>query len=81
MNASQTRAETSSPVEPRRVRCKLNSIDDVKAKLGRIYREAKGGTRDVADVSKLANILSILGRMIEGSDLERRLEALEKHDA
>jgi len=59
------------------VRCKLSSIDDVKAELGRIYREAKGGTRDVGDVSKLANILSIMGRLIEGSELEKRVRVLE----
>ena len=60
-----------------RLRLKLNSIDDVKAEMARLYREGKAGTRDVSDVSRLANVLALLARMIEGSDLERRIAALE----
>jgi hypothetical protein len=59
------------------VRCPLNTIEDVRAELARLYREGKGGKRDVTDVSRLANVLSILGRLIEGSEQERRIEALE----
>lgn len=64
-------------VPPRRLRLKLKTCDDVAAELARLYREGKTGRRDVAECSRLANILQILGRMIEGSQLERRLEALE----
>jgi hypothetical protein len=46
--------------------------------LARIYRDAKIGTREIGDVSKLANVLSILARVLEGSDLETRIEALER---
>ena len=62
---------------PPRLRLKLNSIDDVKAEMARLYREGKAGQRDVQDVSRLANVLSLLARMIEGSDLEKRIAALE----
>jgi hypothetical protein len=61
----------------KRLRLPLRSIDDVKAELARLYREGKAGRRDVADVSKLANVLQILGRLIEGAEIERRLQALE----
>lgn len=63
---------------PPRLRLPLKTMDDVKAELGRLYREGKAGRRDVADVSKLANVLSILGRLIEGVELAARVEALEE---
>ena len=59
------------------MRLKLNSIDDVKAEMARLYREGKAGQRDVQDVSRLANVLALLARMIEDTDLERRIAALE----
>lgn len=63
---------------PSRLRLKLKTMDDVKAELARLYREGKAGRRDVADVSKLANVLSVLGRLIEGTELAARIEALEQ---
>ena len=66
-----------APAPPSRLRLKLTTADDVRRELGRIYREGKAGTRDVSDVSKLANILQILNRCIEAGDLEKRIEQLE----
>ncbi len=60
-----------------RLRLKLSTADDVRRELGRIYREGKTGAREVVDVSRLANVLQILGRLIETSDLEARIEKLE----
>ena len=59
------------------VRAKLDTLGDVKAQLARIYREAKGGKINTQDASRLANILAILARLIEGSELEARITALE----
>ena len=64
------------PVKHKRVR--LDSIDRIRFELAKIYREARDGERDTQDFSRLANGLSILGRLIEGGDLERRLEVLER---
>jgi hypothetical protein len=61
-----------------RLRLRLNSIDDVKKEMGRLYREGKAGKRDVGNVSRLANVLAIMGRLIEGSELEARIAAIEK---
>lgn len=72
-----TRTITGKCATPPRLRLKLNSIDDVKAEMARLYREGKAGQRDVQDVSRLANVLALLARMIEGSDLEKRIAALE----
>jgi hypothetical protein len=50
----------------------------VKKELARLYREGKAGKRDVGNVSRLANVLAIMGRLIEGSELEARIAAIEK---
>jgi hypothetical protein len=50
----------------------------VPRELAKIYREARAGVRETADVSRLANVLSILGRLIEAGELEQRLERLEQ---
>ena len=71
----------SEPAPSPRVRCPLNTIENVKAELARLYREGKSGRREVNDVSKLANVLSILGRLIEGADLERRMAEIEERQA
>ena len=74
------RTAASESAAPPRMRLKLKTIDDVRAEMARLYREGKAGTRDVSDVSRLANVLSLLGRLIEGSDLERRLTAIEENE-
>jgi len=56
---------------------KLTRIQDVTRELSRVYREARARRIDVADASRLANILSIIGRLIADGDLEARIEALE----
>lgn len=74
------RTAASESAAPPRMRLKLKTIDDVRAEMARLYREGKAGLRDVADVSRLANVLSLLGRLIEGSDLEKRLTAIEENE-
>jgi hypothetical protein len=76
--AAASRTSARKPTAPPRVRCRLRTIDDVKVEIARIYREGKGGKRPVGDVSKLANVLSIMGRLIEGADIEERIAALER---
>jgi hypothetical protein len=44
----------------------------------KIYRQGRDGERDVADASKLANILTMIARILEGSDLEKRIAAWEQ---
>src|SRR3954447_13193089 len=59
-------------------RARLDTMVRVRRELARVYREARVGAIDVADASKLANILQIMGRMIETSEVEARLDVLEK---
>jgi hypothetical protein len=71
--------DTGSTKEPTpRLRLPLATVQDVRRELARLYREGKSGVRDVAEVSRLANVLQILSRCIADSDLERRIELLEK---
>lgn len=74
---TRTGASDSEDPPPQRLRLPLRTIDDVKAELARLYRQGKAGRRNVADVSKLAHVLALLGRLIEGADIEARLAALE----
>lgn len=75
--ATPPRAQ-DSPAPAPRLRLRLNSIDDVKKEMARLYREGKTGRRDVGNVSRLANVLALMGRLIEGSQLEARMDALER---
>lgn len=75
---AETRAAAGEEPEAPRLRLRLKTMDDVKAELARLYRDGKAGRRDINDVSKLGNVLSILGRLIEGTDTLARIEALEE---
>lgn len=65
------------PTRGKRLRLPLRSIKDVQNEMARLYRSAKAGDVAVTDASRLANILALLGRLIEGADLEDRIAALE----
>ena len=65
---------------PARLRVSLRSMDEVARELARLYREMKSGTIPTQDGSRLANVLQILARIMEGGDLERRIAALEEAD-
>ena len=59
-------------------RVRLDSLERVRREMSRLYVEGKHGRREVQDVSRLANVLALIGRMIEGGEIERRLAALEE---
>ncbi|RYD50777.1 MAG: hypothetical protein EOP52_13165 [Sphingobacteriales bacterium] len=59
------------------MRVKLKTVGDVSHELAKLYREARVGKIDVADASRLANMLSILSRILTDTELESRIEALE----
>jgi hypothetical protein len=69
--------EDGEPPRPGRSRLRLDSLDRVRRELVKIYRQGRDGERDVADASKLANILTMIARILEGSDLEKRIALLE----
>jgi len=62
---------------PRR-RLQLDSLVRVRREMVAVYREARDGQRPVGDAARLTYMLHTIGRMIEGGELERRLEELER---
>ena len=76
--ATRLKAAGVSPPAGRPPRLRLDSLARVRFELVRIYREARDGKRDVGDASKLAHILALIARILEGSDLEKRIALLEQ---
>ena len=66
-----------SDLPPARYRAKLDSLGDVKREMAKVYREARSGILDVQDSTKLVWVLQAVGKVIESSDLEKRVEILE----
>lgn len=77
MGLLKSKAAATEQATPPRLRLPLATAQDVTKELARLYREGKSGQRDIQDVSRLANVLQILNRCIEGSTFEQRLEKLE----
>jgi hypothetical protein len=65
------------PAKGVRYRAKLDSLGDVKREMAKVYREARSGILDVQDSTKLVWVLQAVGKVIESSDLEKRVEILE----
>lgn len=57
---------------------RLDSVRSVRREMSRLYREARGKLLPIADCSRLANVLFMIGRLIEGAELEARIALLEK---
>ncbi|MDR3581580.1 MAG: hypothetical protein P4L44_16585 [Oryzomonas sp.] len=68
--------QTPPPVKVRKF--VLTKVGHVRAELGRLYAEARNGQINVADASRLGNLLAILHRVIADSDLEQRIAEIEK---
>src|SRR3954447_10837444 len=68
--------DLADPLPRRRV--KLDSMMRVRLEIAAVYREARDRKRPVGDAARLVYMLVQIGRMIEGSELEARIEALER---
>jgi hypothetical protein len=69
-------AEVLSPPSSLRVG-PLETVTDVKREAGRLYRAARRGKVAPGDASRLASVLALIMRVIEGAEIEARLTALE----
>lgn len=76
IDAATGEIETLPPQKGQRYRCKLDTMADVKRKMAKVYREAWSGIVDGQDAAKLTWMLQAVGKVIEGSDLEKRIDAL-----
>lgn len=69
---------SDTPVSRKRiVRLRLDTSTDCQRALARLIRSTMAGKIATSDLSRYANALMVLARLIEGGDLEKRLEALE----
>jgi hypothetical protein len=59
----------------------LETATDVKREAGKLYRAARRGEVAAADASRLASVLALILKVIEGADLEARITALEQTQA
>ena len=59
-------------------RLKLESVQDCRRQLAILFREARRGELPTQTASRLAYLLDLMSRMIERSDLEARVIALEE---
>ena len=64
-------------VLPTPSRIDLKTIDDVRVEMARVYRDMRGGKIDTQDGTRLAYVLSQIGKLIESGEIEKRLEAVE----
>ena len=61
-----------------RYRAKLDTLQDVRKEAARVYRECRSGLLEPQDGTKLVWMLQAVGKLLESSDLEKRIEALEQ---
>lgn len=64
-------------VLPTPQRIDLKSIDDVRVEMARVYRDMRAGRIESQDGTRLAYVLSQIGKLIEAGEIEKRLEAME----
>ena len=62
----------------KRYRCELDTAQDVKKELSKLYREARSGLVATGDATKLGWLLGEIRKTIETSDIEQRIEQLEQ---
>ena len=67
----------SLPPGKGRYRVKLETVQDCRREMAKVYRESRSQLIDVSDASKFVYMLGAVGKLIEVSDMEKRIEALE----
>lgn len=56
----------------------LTTLTRVRAELARVYKDARQGLVSTPDASRLAFVLMSLAKLIEQTDLETRMAAIER---
>jgi hypothetical protein len=70
---------TEARERKRRVKIgRLNTLDGVVAELARVYRESRRNELDSSTAHRLAVILNFIGKTLETSQLEQRLNEIEQ---
>ena len=63
---------------PQRRKPQLTSLEGVRVEMARIYREMESGERDSQDGSRLVYVLTQIGKVLELTEIERRLTVIEE---
>lgn len=63
---------------PRRRKAQLDRLDGVRVEMSRVYREMESGRRDSQDGSRLVYVLTQIAKVLELTEIERRMAALEE---
>ena len=62
---------------PRRRRAQLDRLEGVRVEMARVYREMESGHRDTQDGSRLVYVLTQIAKVLELTEIERRIGLLE----
>ena len=63
---------------PGRRKAQLNTLEGVRRELSRVYRDMESGKRDSQDGSRLVYVLTQIAKVLELTEIERRLTAIEE---
>jgi hypothetical protein len=70
-----TAPKVAADPAPRRDR--LASLAEIRREMAKVYRQMRSGKVKTQDGTRLAYVLSMIGKLIESSDLQQRLETIE----
>ena len=73
-----TTGKPGKRIADKRCRAKLDTSSDIRHEVAKLYRETRSGLLDSAEATKLTWILISIQKIIESSDMETRLKALEE---
>ena len=62
---------------PTRRKPQLDRLEGVRVEMSRVYREMESGKRDTQDGSRLVYVLTQIAKVLELTEIERRLIRLE----
>ena len=68
----------SGTCTPTPAKIKLNALEDVRREMASVYREARAGRIDTSEAGRLAYILTGIGKLIEATEIEKRLSQMER---
>lgn len=63
---------------PRRRKAQLDRLEGVRVEMARVYRSVESGQRDSQEGTRLVYMLTQIAKVLELTEIERRLEQLEE---
>jgi hypothetical protein len=62
---------------PQRRKAQLDRLEGVRREMSRVYRDMESGKRDSQDGSRLVYVLTQIAKVLELTEIERRLDLLQ----